>query len=142
MLGDVNKLFVLKSFLATPSNVLPLHLKQTFPPIYEIITEGDGIQFRLPKNLFYFTCKIGIEECMFLKWLIFCFCFFSNIHSEKKSYETSKTSTTELLLQGEASSESGVCNLDEEVRKKITTFLQVSKFQLFFPIWIPIVLIY
>lgn len=39
---------------------------------------------------------------------------FSNIHSEKKSYETSKTSTTELLLQGEASSESGVCNLDEE----------------------------
>ena len=43
-----------------------------------------------------------------------CHCLFSNIHSEKKPYETNKTSTTELLLQGEASSESGVCNLDEE----------------------------
>ena len=32
LLADVNKLFVLKS-LMTPSNVLPLHLKQTFPPI-------------------------------------------------------------------------------------------------------------
>ena len=31
--GDVNKLFVFKSFLTTPSNVLLLLLKQTFPPI-------------------------------------------------------------------------------------------------------------
>ena len=31
--GDVNKLFVFKSLLTMPSNVLPLHLKQTFPPI-------------------------------------------------------------------------------------------------------------
>ena len=29
----VNKLFRAKSFLTTPSNVLPLHLKPTFPPI-------------------------------------------------------------------------------------------------------------
>ena len=33
MLGDVNKLFVFKSLLTTPSNVLPSHLEQTFPPI-------------------------------------------------------------------------------------------------------------
>jgi hypothetical protein len=31
--GDVNKLFVFKSLLTMPSNVVPLHLKQTFPPI-------------------------------------------------------------------------------------------------------------
>ena len=33
LLGDVNKLFVFKSLLTMPSNVLPLHLKQTFPSI-------------------------------------------------------------------------------------------------------------
>ena len=33
LLGIVNKLFVFKSLLTTPSKVLPLHLKQTFPPI-------------------------------------------------------------------------------------------------------------
>ena len=33
LLGDVNKLFVFKSLFTTPSNALPLHLKQTFPPI-------------------------------------------------------------------------------------------------------------
>ena len=35
LLGIVNKLFVFKSLLTMPSNVLPLHLKQTFPPIFE-----------------------------------------------------------------------------------------------------------
>ena len=33
LLGVVNKLFVFKSLLTTPSNVLPLYLKQIFPPI-------------------------------------------------------------------------------------------------------------
>ena len=33
LLGVVNKLFIFKSLLRTPSHVLPLHLKQTFPPI-------------------------------------------------------------------------------------------------------------
>ena len=33
LLGDVNKLFVFISLLTTPSNVLPLHIKQTFPAI-------------------------------------------------------------------------------------------------------------
>ena len=33
LLGDVKNFFVFQSLLTTPSNVLPLHLKQTFPPI-------------------------------------------------------------------------------------------------------------
>ena len=50
----VNKLFVLKTLLIKPSNVLPLHLKQTFPPIIRIFNEGegDGIEFRLPFKIF------------------------------------------------------------------------------------------
>ena len=41
-----------KSLLTTPSNVLPLHLKQTFPPIIWIFTEGEGIESRLPFKIF------------------------------------------------------------------------------------------
>ena len=54
MLGDVNKLFVFKSLLTRPINVLPLHLKQTFPPIIWIFTEGEGdeIESRLPFKIF------------------------------------------------------------------------------------------
>ena len=33
LLGDVNKLFVFKSLLTMPNNVLPLYLKQFFPLI-------------------------------------------------------------------------------------------------------------
>ena len=33
LLGDVNKLFVFETLLTMPSNVLPLYLMQTFPPI-------------------------------------------------------------------------------------------------------------
>ena len=51
-MGDANKLFVYKSLLTMPSNVLPLHLKQTFPPIIWIFTEGDGIKSRLPFKIF------------------------------------------------------------------------------------------
>ena len=37
-----------------PSNVLPLHLKQTFPPMIWIVTEGevDGIESRVPIKIF------------------------------------------------------------------------------------------
>ena len=56
MLGDVNKLFVFKSLLTIPSIVLPLHLKQTFPPIFWIFTEGEGDGIFL--NLFYFKFLI------------------------------------------------------------------------------------
>ena len=36
-----------------PSNVLPLPLKQTFPPIIWIFTEGDEIESRLPFKIFF-----------------------------------------------------------------------------------------
>ena len=51
---DVNKLFVFKSLLTMPSNVLPLHLKQTFPIVILIFTEseGNGIKTRLPFKIF------------------------------------------------------------------------------------------
>ena len=43
------QLLKIKSLLTMPSNVLPLHPKQTFPPIFWIFTEGegDGIECRL-----------------------------------------------------------------------------------------------
>ena len=44
--------FVSESLLTTPSNVLPLHLKQTFPPIIFTEGEGDGIEPRLPFKIF------------------------------------------------------------------------------------------
>ena len=52
MLGDVNKLFVFKFFCWR--GILPLHLKQTFPPVIWIFTEGggDGIESRLPFKIF------------------------------------------------------------------------------------------
>ena len=40
------------SLLTMPSNVLPLHLKQTFLPIIWIFTEGDEIESRLPIKIF------------------------------------------------------------------------------------------
>ena len=53
-MGIVNKLLNKKSLMKTPSNVLPLRLKQTFPPIIQIFAagEGDGIEFRLPFKIF------------------------------------------------------------------------------------------
>ena len=49
LLGIVNKLLKTKSLLTSPSNVLPLPIKQTFPPIIWIFTEceGDGIKSKL-----------------------------------------------------------------------------------------------
>ena len=47
MLGDVNKLFDIKSLLTMPSNVLPSHLKPTFQLIVWISTDDDGIESRL-----------------------------------------------------------------------------------------------
>ena len=63
MLGDVNKLFVFKSLLTKPSNVMPLHLKQTFPPIIWIFTKGEGdwMESRLPFRIF-FTLQFSSES--------------------------------------------------------------------------------
>ena len=46
-----------------PSNILPLHHKQTFPPIIWIFTEGegDGIKSRLPSKIFS-TLHISIQK--------------------------------------------------------------------------------
>ena len=57
-MGEVNKL--LKKMLTTPSNYLPLHLKQTFPPMIWIYTEdeGDGIKSKLPFRIFSTLSKI------------------------------------------------------------------------------------
>ena len=54
MSAEVDKLFAFKSLLTIPSNVLPLHLKQIFPPIIWIFTEseGNGIESRLPFKIF------------------------------------------------------------------------------------------
>ena len=43
------------SLLTIPSNVLPLHLKQIFPPMIWIFAEveGDGIESRLPFKIFF-----------------------------------------------------------------------------------------
>ena len=48
------KLFVFKSLLTTPTNVLPLHLNQTFLHIIWSFTkgEGDGIESRLHFKIF------------------------------------------------------------------------------------------
>ena len=78
MLVDLNKLFVFESLLTMPSNVLPSHLKQTFPPIIWIFTEGegDGIESRLLFKIFSTltattkTLNLYHIECI-LTYLIF-----------------------------------------------------------------------
>ena len=82
LLGVVNKLFVFQSLLTTHSNVVPLYLKQIFPPIIWIFTEGevDWIQ-ATSWNLLYFNsmanCYIwnalgqnleNSESCLSLSW--------------------------------------------------------------------------
>ena len=54
-----------KSLLTMPSNILPLHLKETFPPIIWIFTEGDGIRSRLPFKIFS-TLTMG-QKSLFIK---------------------------------------------------------------------------
>ena len=63
MLGIVNKLFVFKSLLAMTSNVLPLHLKKTFPTIIWIFAEGEGdvIESRLLFKIFSTLQKMKRE---------------------------------------------------------------------------------
>ena len=55
LLGVVDKLLNTKSLLTMPSNVLPLCLKQTFPPIIWIFNEGEGdvIKSRLSSKIFF-----------------------------------------------------------------------------------------
>ena len=84
MLGDVNKLFVFKSFLTMPINVLPLHLKQTFPPIIFTEGEGDGIESRLPFKIFSTlltpALQSWVQSCYVIGWN-FCsmHCFYNRL---------------------------------------------------------------
>ena len=52
--GHCQQTFENKKFVDKPSNVLPLRLKQTFPPMIWIFTqgEGDGTESRLPFKIF------------------------------------------------------------------------------------------
>ena len=63
LLGDVKKLFVFKSLLTMPGNILPSHLKQIFPPMIWIFTEGegDGIESKLPFKI-SFTLQLTTES--------------------------------------------------------------------------------
>ena len=50
-----------------PRNVLPLHPKPTsLPPMIWIFTEGDGIEWAIFLNLFYFTFAIFNLKVYFL----------------------------------------------------------------------------
>ena len=75
MLGVVNKLLNTKSLSTIPSNVLPLHLKQTFPPIIWILTEGDWIETRLPFKIFttlsWVSCTLWNYVCLKLKEAVY-----------------------------------------------------------------------
>ena len=53
-LSTCQQSFCFQSLLTAASNVLPLHLKQTFPPIIWLFTEGEGdrTESRLPFKIF------------------------------------------------------------------------------------------
>ena len=96
MLGDVNKLFVFKSLLIMPSNFLSLHLKETFPPIIQIFTEGDvdGNESRLPLKSFLlykfqFSKKIDQWEQVLQAWLAYLSFFKLNDYFKKSGFEVS-----------------------------------------------------
>ena len=83
-MGDVNKLFVFKSLLM-PSNVLPFYLKQTFPAINLIFTEGDRIESRLPFKFFStLTCTIFFIFREKNQARICCFYSNDDLRSESK----------------------------------------------------------
>ena len=75
---DVDKLFVFNTLLTIPSNVLPVHLKQTFPPISWTFTEGegDGIESRLPLKIFstikyLYTCNKNFNILSFYSMQVY-----------------------------------------------------------------------
>ena len=67
MLGYVNKFFILKSLLTTFSNVLPVHLKQTFLPIIWIFTQGE--EHEIESNLVLKSFLLYLLICCKLLYL-------------------------------------------------------------------------
>ena len=63
------------------SNILPLHLKKTFPPVIWIFAEGegDGIESRLPFRIFSTLLKSSWNKKDFndIKAAPFLVCFFA-----------------------------------------------------------------
>ena len=84
----VNKLSIeYKKFVDNAhSNFLPLHLKQTFPPIIWIFTEGDGIKFRLPFKIFstlfltYTINEIMPVSIALSRWIFYISWIKSSLH--------------------------------------------------------------
>ena len=85
MLVGVNKVFVSKSLSTTPSNVLPLHLKQTFPPIIWIFTEGKGDGIKSFYNHFYFKMN-GSQFCKNLFVIMWLYVLHSTCVSNTVKY--------------------------------------------------------
>ena len=73
-----------------PNNVLPLRLKQTFPPIIWICTEGEGdrIESRVPFKIFSTLCSYLV----FMQPFLFLMPIFSHmlvkVSYYKQYYET------------------------------------------------------
>ena len=55
---------ITKSLLTSPSNDLPLHLKQTYPPIIRIFTESEGDEFEsmLPFKIFSILAMMPVQS--------------------------------------------------------------------------------
>ena len=74
MQGGVNKLFVFRNLSTATSNVLPLHLKQTFPPIFGISLKVKVIgypgyllkSFRLYLVMHYFWLQLFLRPSKIL----------------------------------------------------------------------------
>ena len=65
LLDVLNKLLNAKSLLTMPKNVLPLHLKQTFPLILWIFTEGEGDEIKSrPIPLLYCPKYVQFLHCV------------------------------------------------------------------------------
>ena len=90
LLGVVNKLLKTKSLLTSPSNVLPLHPKQTFRLLNWIFTqdEGDGIEFRISSLIFStllnvtsfgLTCACNAEDLSWCTWWSTIVCSFQSL---------------------------------------------------------------
>ena len=84
LLGIINKLLKTKSLLTMISNVLPLRLKQTFPPIIWICTEGDGIKSRLHFKIFSTLIpNLKSKSWMDSYYISTCHCYYCSLFSLK-----------------------------------------------------------
>ena len=65
MAGHCQQTFCLQCLLTTPSNGLPLYLKQTFQPIFLIFNEGKGDGIRMQG---YFLKSVLIYISYYLRF--------------------------------------------------------------------------